>query len=225
MINLKIIVIKNIRVLVLVFGTMFLSTGAIAGGAVGMTAAVTGVDASGYEQLKTSGNKTTHSTSETVAVPSLWIEFTNDDNGITVGLDFIPASAEVGSGSNTGDDDAETSGTNTVTADFKNHITLYAEKTIGSSGFYIKGGLSQVTLETDDSVSTGAKYGDESLSAYRLGLGVKRDLGTSGIFKLELEYADYDSATFKSTGSDAVTTVELENLDTTALRFSVGKKF
>ena len=217
--------IKSIRVLVLAFGAMFLSTGAIAGGAYGITAAVTEVDASGYEKLKSSGNKTTHSASESVTAPSVWLEFTDDDNGLTVGLDFIPASAEVGSGSNLGDDDAETSGTNTVTADFTNHITLYAEKTIGSGGFYIKGGVSKVTLETNDVVSTGAKYGDESLSAYRLGLGVKRDLGTSGIFKLELEYADYDSATFKSTGSDAVTTVELENLDTTALKFSVGKKF
>ena len=217
--------IKSIRVLVLVLGAMFLSTGAIAGGAFGITAAVTEVDASGYEQLKTSGNKTTHSASETVGVPSVWFEFTGDDNGLTVGLDFIPVSAEVGSGSNTGDDDAETSGTNTVTVDFKNHITLYAEKTIGSGGFYIKGGFSHVTLETNDSVSTGAKYGDESISAVRLGLGVKRDLGTSWLGKIELEQADYDSATFKSTGSDAVTTVELEDLDTTALRISLGKKF
>ena len=218
--------IKNIRVLVLAFGAMFLSTGAIAGGAIGITAAVTDVDASGYEQLKSSSNKTTHSASEKVTVPSIWFEITGDDNGLTVGLDFIPASAEVGSGSNLGDDDAETSGTNTVTVDFKNHITLYAEKTIGSvDGLYIKGGFSHVTLQTNDSVSTGAKYGDESISAFRLGLGIKRDLGTSWLGKVELEYADYSGATFKSTGSDAVTTVELEDLDTTALRFSVGKKF
>ena len=218
--------IRNIRVLVLALGAMFLSTGAIAGGAIGITAANTAVDASGYEKLKTSGSKTSHSASETAAIPSIWFELTNEDSGLTFGLDFIPESAEVGSGSNTGDDDAETSGTNTVTVDFKNHITLYVEKPIGSvDGLYIKGGFSHVTLETNDSVSTGAKYGDESISAFRLGLGVKRDLGTSWLGKVELEQADYSGATFKSTGSDASTTVELENLDTTALRFSLGKKF
>ena len=217
--------IKSIRVLVLAFGAMFLSTGAIAGGAIGITAAHTDVDASGHEELKTSGSKTTHSASEKVIVPSVWFEITGDDIGFTVGLDYIPVSAEVGSGSNTGDDDAETSGTNTVTVDFENHITLYAEKTIGSSGFYIKGGYSRVTLKTNDSVSTGAQYGDESIEAFRYGLGIKRDLGTSWLGKIELEQADYDGATFKSTGSDAVTTVELEDLDTTALRISLGKKF
>ena len=216
--------IKNIRVLVLALGAMFLSTGAIAGGAIGITAANTEVDASGYEQLKTSGSKTTHSASDTVVVPSVWFEITGD-NGFTVGLDYIPVSAEVGSGSNTGDDDFETSGTNTVTVDFKNHITLYAEKTIGSGGFYIKGGYSRVTLETNDNVSTGAKYGNESIDALRYGLGIKRDIGTRLLGKIELEQADYDGATFKSTGSDAVTTVELEDLDTTALRVSLGVKF
>ena len=216
---------KSIRVLVLALGAMFLSTGAIAGGAFGITAANTEVEASGYEQLKTSGSKTTHSASDTVIVPSIWFEFTGDDNGFTVGLDYIPASAEVGSGSNTGDDDNETSGTNTVTVDFKNHITLYAEKTIGSGGLYIKGGYSHVTLETNDNVSTGAKYGNESIDALRFGLGFKRDLGASWLGKIELEQANYGSATFKSTGSDAVTTVELEDLDTTALRISLGKKF
>ena len=124
--------IKSIRVLVLAFGAMFLSTGAIAGGAIGITAAHTDVDASGHEELKTSGSKTTHSASEKVTVPSIWFEITGDDIGFTVGLDYIPVSAEVGSGSNTGDDDFETSGTNTVTVDFKNHITLYVEKAIGS---------------------------------------------------------------------------------------------
>ena len=122
--------IRNIRILVIAFGVMFLHTAAIAEVAVGVTAAVTHVEASGYERLKTSNNKTSGSYSDEELIPSLWVEATNEDHGITIGLEFIPMEAEIGAGGNTGDDDAETSGTNTVSVDFKNHITLYIEKTI-----------------------------------------------------------------------------------------------
>ena len=205
--------------------SMFVTSAAIAGGAIGITVGTASVDASGHESLKTTANKTTHSTSKDVTVASVFIENTNEDSGITVGIDYIPYNAEAGKGANTGDDDIETSGTNTVNVDFKHHVTLYVEKTVGDLGLYVKAGLSQVTLVTNDSLSTGAKYPNEDMSGYVLGIGFKRDLTNGIFFKLSGEYSKYDGATFKSTGSDAVTTVELEDLDTTALRFSLGQKF
>ena len=210
----------------LALGAMFMTAAVAEGPAIGITVAATSVDASGHELLKTSGNKTTHSASDEVIIPSIFIEVTNDF-GLTIGLDYIPMSAEVGSGSNTGDDDAETSGTNSVTANFRNHLTLYVEKTIPFvDGLYVKAGISNVTLETDDTVSTGAKYGDQDINAVTFGVGVKRDLGAGdAFFKAEVSYADYENATFKSTGSDASTTVQLEELDTTQFRFSIGRYF
>ena len=210
--------------MVLALGAMLVSTAAIAGAAIGVTASYTDISANGNEKLKTSGSTTTHSASEEVIVPSIWFEVTSEESGLTIGLDFIPHTAEVGSGANSGDDDLETSGTNKVSVDFKNHMTVYVEKTLGS-WLYIKGGYSHVTLNTNDTVSTGAKYGNEDINATRIGVGIKRDIGESGLVKLELESADYDGATFESTGSDGVTTVTLEELDTTALRISFGKKF
>ena len=204
---------------------MFVTSAAIAGGAIGITVGASSLDASGHEQLKTSANKTTHSADENVTIGSIFVENTNDDTGITIGIDYIPYNAEAGSGSNTGDDDIETSGTNTVNVDFKHHVTLYVEKTVGDLGLYVKGGLSQVTLVTNDNLSTGAKYPNESMSGYVLGIGYKRDL-TNGVFvKIAGEYSNYDGATFKSTGSDAVTTVELLELDVTQARLSIGKSF
>ena len=205
--------------------SMFVTSAVIAGGAIGITVGTASIDASGHETLKTSSNKTTHSTSDDVVIASLFIENTNDDLGFTVGVDYIPYSAEAGSGSNTGDDDIETSGTNTVTVDFKNHITLYFEKALGDLGLYVKGGLSQVTLETNDNLSTGAKYPDQNMTGYVLGIGVKRDLANGMFFKIAGEYTSYDGATFKSTGSDAVTTVDLTELDVTQAKLSIGKSF
>ena len=139
--------------------SMFVTSAAIAGGAIGITVASIDIDANGHEQLKTSGSKTTHSTSDDATIASFFVENTNDDHGVTIGIEWIPSSTDAGSGSNLGDDDLETSGTNTVNVDFKDHVTLYIEKTIGNFGLYLKGGLSQVTLVTNDSLSTGATYG------------------------------------------------------------------
>ena len=205
--------------------SMFVTSAAIAGGAIGIAVTGASLDASGHEQLKTTASKTTHSFSRDVVIASLFVENTNDEHGVTIGIDYIPYKPEAGKGANYGDDDIETSGTNTVTVDFKNHVTLYAEKTVGDLGLYVKGGLSQVTLVTNDSLSTGSKYPNESMTGYVLGIGFKRDL-TNGLFiKLSGEYSKYDGATFKSTGSDAVTTVELTDLDITQARLSIGKSF
>ena len=205
--------------------SMFVTSAAIAGGAIGIAVTGASLDASGHEQLKTSANKTTHSTDENVTIASLFIENTNDDQGVTIGLEYIPYSAEAGSGSNTGDDDIETSGTNTVNVDFKRHVTLYLEKSIGDLGLYVKGGLSQVTLVTNDSLSTGAKYPNEDMTGYVLGIGMKRELSNGFFFKIAGERTMYDGATFKSSGSDAVTTVELLELDINQARLSIGKSF
>ena len=151
--------------------SMFVTSAAIAGGAIGIAVTGASLDASGHEQLKTTASKTTHSTSKDVTIASLFIENTNEDAGITIGIDYIPYNAEAGSGSNTGDDDIETSGTNTVNVDFKHHVTLYVEKSVGDLGLYVKGGISQVTLVTNDSLSTGAKYPNEDMNGYVLGIG------------------------------------------------------
>ena len=204
--------------------SMFVTSAAFAGAAIGISAAVASVDASGNEKMRTSGSITNHSTSEDLTITSLFIEHSSDE-GVTIGVELIPYGAEVGKGSNTGDDDLETSGTNSVAVNFENHITLYAEKTIGDLGLYVKGGISQVTLKTKDTISTGATYGDESMSGYVVGIGIKRDLTNGFFFKLAGEYASYDGATFNSSGSDDTNVVTLQELDVTQAKLSIGKSF
>ena len=53
--------------------SMFVTSTAIAGGAIGVTVASGSIDASGYELLKSSNNRTTHSASEDVVIGSLFI--------------------------------------------------------------------------------------------------------------------------------------------------------
>jgi len=213
---------KCLKVLIIAVFSVFLSAVAVQAADIGVRIANTDVSASGNETLKTSGNVTNHSADKSTTIPSFFIEGSGD---FRLGFEFIPASAEVGSGQNTDDDDIETSGTNKVTANFKNHITLYAEKTLSDGPLYLKVGVAHVTVETDDVVSTGAKYGDENILGFTYGVGVKKVFGESAFFKVEASKTDYDSATFKSTNSDAVTTVNLTELDTTQLSISLGKTF
>ena len=200
---------------------------------IGVTGTALYYDASGTETTKSSAEKNNKSDSGVAPIPSLFIE-TELDTGATVGLDIIPFSAKVADGSMTADDDAETSGTNKVDVNFKNHVTLYVESPIDTQldGSYIKFGISSVTIETDETMSTGSTYGDETIQGLTVGFGVKRDMATGGFMKVEGAVSHYQGATFNgsfngnSAGDSANRNViDLDDFNTAGIRVSVGKRF
>lgn len=200
---------------------------------IGVTGTALYYDASGTETTKSSAEKNNKSDSGVAPIPSLFIE-TELDTGATLGLDIIPFSAKVADGSMTADDDAETSGTNKVDVNFKNHVTLYVESPIDTQldGSYIKFGISSVTIETDETMSTGSTYGDETIQGLTVGFGVKRDMATGGFMKVEGAVSHYQGATFNgsfngnSAGDSANRNViDLDDFNTAGLRVSVGKRF
>ena len=200
---------------------------------IGVTGTALYYDASGTETTKSSAEKNNKSDSGVAPIPSLFIE-TELDTGATIGLDIIPFSAKVADGSMNSDDDAETSGTNKVDVNFKNHVTLYVESPIDTQldGSYIKFGVSTVTIETDESLSTGSTYGDETIQGLTVGFGVKRDMATGGFMKIEGAVSHYQGATFNgsfngnSAGDSANRNViDLDDFNTAGIRVSVGKRF
>ena len=124
--------------------------------------------------------------------------------------------------------DTETSVTGTTTttstsrsqsaqAELENHITLYANYNL-DNGLYLKGGVAHVTLNTEESLGTGSKYGNEDILGYLVGFGIE-----SGNWRTELTYTDYEDISL--TSSVARTGVTTNNkidadLDTVALRVS-----
>ena len=200
---------------------------------IGVTGTALYYDASGTETTKSSAEKNNKSDSGVAPIPSLFIE-TELDTGATIGLDIIPFGAKVADGSMSADDDAETSGTNKVDVNFKNHVTLYVESPIDTQldGSYIKFGVSTVTIETDESLSTGSTYGDETIQGLTVGFGVKRDMATGGFMKIEGAVSHYQGATFNGSfngnaaGDSANRNViDLDDFNTAGLRVSVGKRF
>ncbi len=221
------------KILITTLAAVFASVNAFAASLSDLSFGVSGTalyyDASGTETTKSSGEANDKSDDGIAPMVSLFAE-TETAAGITVGLELMPYSAKVGSGSMNDDDDAETSGTNSVDVNFKNHITLYAEYPNDfTDGGFFKAGIHRVTVETDDTLSTGSKYGDEDLTGIVLGLGKRGDTANGGFYKIAAEVSYYGGETFNAaTGGNATgdgsvfNKVELDDLYTAGIKFSVG---
>lgn len=208
------------KILVLVTSFLFVTGSAFAN--IGISLQALYYDASGKETLKDSSNETTKEDTGMAPVVSLFMEG-ETSGGQTVGLEVIPYGAKIGDGGMTQDDDAETAGTNTVDVNFKNMISLYIEQPIDTQldGAFVKGMVSHVTLETDETVNTGSKYGDEDLTGVTLGFGVKRDMPTGdGFYKIVAEVSHFEGATFNAENTN--NKIQLDDFQTAAVRFSVG---
>ena len=190
----------------------------------GVSGALTFIDATGTE---TEGGETTNGDADNIVViPSVFAEYAFSDT-ISVGLDYIPFKADV-SDKTQERKDTETSvtGTKTTTttsrtnkaqAELENHVTLYANYSFGNGG-YLKTGVANVSLNTDESLGTGSKYGNVDIMGFVLGFGVD-----SGNWRTELTYTDYEDISL--TSSVARTDVSTNNkidadLDTLALKVS-----
>ena len=190
----------------------------------GVSGALTFIDASGTETE--GGEKNSDDANNTVVIPSVFAEYVFSDT-ISVGLDYIPLKADV-SDKTRKRTETETSVTGTATttttsrtqsaqAELENHVTLYANYAFGN-GAYFKGGIANVSLNTDESLGTGSKYGNVDIMGYVLGFGVD-----SGNWRTEVTYTDYEDISL--TSSVARTGVTTNNkidadLDTLALRVS-----
>ena len=190
----------------------------------GISAAFTNIEADGSETE--GGEKTNKSVDNQVVVPSLFIEYAYSDM-ISVGLDVIPMSADV-SDKTRSRSDVETSVTGTTTttstartnkanAELKNHVTLYGHYNVTDTS-YIKAGVAFVTLDTNESLGTGSKYGNEDIFGGVIGVGM-----SEGPVRFEIVYTDYENISLTSsvarTGVTTNNKVEAD-LDTVALKLS-----
>ena len=191
---------------------------------VGFAVDLTSIDASGTETLSGNSTSSSKSHSHDVAIPSLFIE-RESDNGIRIGLDYIPVEGAMGSESRADTDYTTGDGasvTRKAKADLKNHITLYTEIPLRGSDFFVRAGVVSVTVATDENLdSTGSTYPDDDVMGYNIGLGHMRDIGTSGFLKITLNHVNYGDIELTSSSSNKITA----DADRTGLQFSFGKKF
>ena len=214
--------------LTLAFLMSFIST-AYSQSIMGFTVNMANIDSDLSDDIDSDGSTdTTKSISNDVFFGSIFVE-NQLDNGLVVGIDFIPFEAEFESRSTTQSSikgaGTSTTGTNKGTADVSKHMTLYVQPTKElDNGSKIFGTLGIVRADVESvvqSVSSTDKTVEQDLDGIKFGIGVKRDIGGSGIFKLELSRTDYDDISVTTSNNTKVTA----DIDTTVLGLSVGRSF
>ena len=205
-------------------------TAAYSQGSMGFTVNLADIDTSLSDDIDNNGSTdTTKDISNEVVFGSIFLE-RELGNGVVVGIDFIPFEAEFESRSTTQSSIKEkgsstTTGTNKGTADVSKHLTLYVQPTReldNGSKVFATLGIVRADVESKvQSISSTNKTVDQSLDGFKFGVGMKRDLGTNGFFKLELNRTDYDDISATTSNSTKVTA----DIDTTVLGLSIGRSF
>ena len=159
-------------------------------------------DTDGSETEKTvsgvTSEKTSKSLSEDFFGGSIFAEI-EADNGIIVGLDYIPLDIKLGSGARTdsssGADvasEADT-GDRSAEANVKDLFTIYTHVPVGP--VYAVLGYMDADVTTSETLPT-SSYGDASINGWQYGLGVKRDS-----MRFEIAYSDFDSISLTSSAN------------------------
>ena len=159
-------------------------------------------DTDGSETEKTvtgvTSEKTSKSLSEDFYGGSIFAEI-EADNGIIIGLDYIPLDIKLGSGSRTdsssGADvasEADT-GDRSAEANVKDLFTIYTHVPVGP--VYAVLGYMDADVTTSETLPT-STYGNTSINGWQYGLGVKRDS-----MRFEIAYSDFDSISLTSTAN------------------------
>jgi hypothetical protein len=134
-----------------------------------------------------------------------------------LGVEHVPLTAELGSSLTSRGDDIQGTGDTApsvdqmVQAEITDHNTYYIETPgIGfgdGNGLYLMAGYSEFDVITNETLGTGAAYGDASVDGTTLGIGVKTHTDHGFFVKLLGTYTDYSDISIASTGSDAASSI------------------
>ena len=193
----------------------------------GLSVSKTEVNGSGSETLRdgtgadttAKGQRSTTTTSEETTIGHIFAEKTFS-NGFTLGIDYIPGEADVGTKSRA-DDDLETTGGNKASAVVSEHLTFYGLMPMGSSPLYLKAGITSMDVETNEVLSTGSKYGNASINGVTAGIGAHFERDNGLFVRGEYSITEYEELTLTSDGSNVVQA----DLDVSMLKLSIGKSF
>ena len=171
---------------------------------------------SGHElENGSTSDKNTKEIEEQFVGGSLFMEFVND-NGVAIGIDYVPVDVELGDGkrTDTSTGTGSVGGTRTASADIEDLMTLYTNMPMGSNGWYALLGYHMATVTTAETLPN-SSYGNEDITGYQLGLGKR-----SGNRKIELSYSDFEDIDISATGGN--TNSVSANADSLQLRVSFG---
>jgi hypothetical protein len=228
--------IKLRNMLIAMIAITALSTNAFAGNfGAGVTGGLAFVSASGTEKDKdgTADTSTRDATASNFAgVGSVFAEYTFDGmGGMSLGIDWIPMSADVNSKKITRTDATanateatQDDGDRSAQAEIENVITYYAELPLGGTGFYAKAGYVTMDVNTTETALNSRVYGNTSVDGVSYGVGVKQDIGDNAYYKVEGLITEFDTLTLKDNVATKGNQISAD-LDVAKLSVALGFKF
>ena len=217
---------KKITIAILMFFGTFSFASAEVGVNVGISGQLGGFTADAEETMGTTDRNGQDDGIMVVGYGSIFVEKTLGDY-ITVGIDYVPEDLDTETVSTTKQkleaNGTFTNDTQNVKVSFQDMFTYYAALNL-TENFYVKAGMVEVDLITQESLDTGGTYGDTSLDGTMLGAGYNKDL-TNGIFiRAEGNYIDFDDVTLNSSGGNTrfIKATSIAGLNG---KISIGKAF
>ena len=103
---------------------------------------------------------------------------------------------------------------------------FYASLNI-TENLYIKAGVAQVDVITNEKLDTDSKYGNAQLNGYVIGVGYEHAIANQGIFvRGEVNQSEFEDIGLTATGSARTNNhITVDGLSGTMARISVGKNF
>ena len=157
-------------------------------------------------------------------VGSIFVEYAASD-AVSIGIERVIEDMETPSNTNIQHTSAtdQTTLTNRVEADFKDHTLIYANINMPFNT-YLKLGYHMVDIATQESLGTGSKYNDVDTTGYTLGLGYQAKSDNGMFVRLEVSVSEYDDVTATST-VDSSKEVSVSDMYGAMGSLKIGKSF
>ena len=156
-----------------------------------------------------------------VGYGSIFIEKTLGDR-FSVGVDYVPYALE----SETTEDNKVDGGStvvNKVQVDFEHLLTFYASLNV-TDNLFVKMGLAQVDVITNENLGTGSKYGNTSLDGTVYGIGYHQERSNGMFYRIEGNIMEFDKSSLtSSTNSD--NKIDMSEINGASGKLTIGKSF
>ena len=144
----------------------------------------------------------------------------NLNDAVAIGLDYVPSSIDTPE--NTSNDGGVN--TNTVYVTFEDLTTLYAKINVPLGGTYLKVGYSTVNVISNEVMSSGNNYGNDTVHAYTVGIGYDHELAGGLSVRAELTGSDFSDAE-TTNGKANKTEIKIQDMIGARGTISIVKSF
>ncbi len=166
------------------------------------------------------------SDTEIAAVGYGSVFFEKEFGMFTIGVDYVPTPFESDSvetvkrDKRTENSDTVSTVENKVQVDLEDLYSVYVAMNITENS-YIKAGMTSMDVITNESMGTGATYGNTSLDGTLVGVGINNELDNGFFWRVEGVYMNFDGVSLTSGDN----TINLKSLDGVNGTLSIGKAF